>query len=90
MKPIVQIKEKTKEPTGKDNNGKTEPEKGKENESENPAPGTPQTPTEMTVEQKATALIAEIKKNAIGYPKDTAPALKTLENEVNKIKSEMK
>ncbi|WP_322949430.1 hypothetical protein RRG44_02115 [Mycoplasmopsis cynos] len=74
--------------TGKDNNGKTEPEKGKENESENPAPGTPQTPTEMTVEQKATALIAEIKKNAIGYPKDTAPALKTLENEVNKIKSE--
>ncbi|UWV83269.1 hypothetical protein [Mycoplasmopsis cynos] len=42
----------------------------------------------MTVEQKATALIAEIKKNAIGYPKDTAPALKTLENEVNKIKSE--
>ncbi|TQC54650.1 hypothetical protein [Mycoplasmopsis cynos] len=74
--------------TGKDNNGKTKPEKGKENEGENPAPGTPQTPTEMTVEQKATALIAEIKKNAIGYPKDTAPALKTLENEVNKIKSE--
>ncbi|WP_322959379.1 hypothetical protein RRG53_01440 [Mycoplasmopsis cynos] len=73
---------------GKDNNGKTEPEKDKKNEGENPAPGTPQTPTEMTVEQKATALIAEIKKNAIGYPKDTAPALKTLENEVNKIKSE--
>ncbi|CCP23849.1 hypothetical protein [Mycoplasmopsis cynos] len=74
--------------TGKDNNGKTEPEKGKENEGGNSAPGTPQTPSEMTVEQKATALIAEIKKNAIGYPKDTAPALKTLENEVNKIKSE--
>ncbi|WP_338583180.1 hypothetical protein [Mycoplasmopsis cynos] len=74
--------------TGKDNNGKTEPEKDKKNEGGNPTPGTPQTPSEMTVEQKATALIAEIKKNAIGYPKDTAPALKTLENEVNKIKSE--
>ncbi|WP_322941600.1 hypothetical protein RRG48_03550 [Mycoplasmopsis canis] len=60
----------------------------KKNEGENPTPGTPQTPSEMTVEQKATALIAEIKKNAIGYPKDAAPALKTLENEVNKIKSE--
>ncbi|WP_322960388.1 hypothetical protein [Mycoplasmopsis cynos] len=74
--------------TGKDNNGKTEPEKDKKNEGGNPTPGTPQTPSEMTVEQKATALIAEIKKNAIGYPKDAAPALKTLENEVNKIKSE--
>ncbi|WP_322961452.1 hypothetical protein [Mycoplasmopsis cynos] len=79
---------KNEDSTGKDNNGKTEPEKDKKNEGGNPTPGTPQTPSEMTVEQKATALIAEIKKNAIGYPKDTAQALKTLENEVNKIKSE--
>ncbi|MCU9935621.1 hypothetical protein NWP96_00110 [Mycoplasmopsis cynos] len=62
MKPIIQIKETAETQIFKDNNGKTEPEKDKKNEGENPAAWTPQTPTEMTVEQKATALIAEIKK----------------------------
>ncbi|UWV92973.1 hypothetical protein [Mycoplasmopsis cynos] len=41
----------------------------------------------MTVEEKATALIAEIEKNP-GYPSKTAPALKKLKDEVENIKKE--
>ncbi|UWV93377.1 hypothetical protein NW062_05310 [Mycoplasmopsis cynos] len=37
MKPIIQIKETAETQVGKDNNGKTEPEKDKKNEGENPA-----------------------------------------------------
>ncbi|UWV83126.1 hypothetical protein [Mycoplasmopsis cynos] len=42
----------------------------------------------MTVEEKATALIAEIEKNP-GYPSKTAPALKKLKDEVENIKKEI-
>ncbi|WP_322949432.1 hypothetical protein RRG44_02120 [Mycoplasmopsis cynos] len=73
--------------TGKDNNGKTEPEKGKENEGGNPAPGTPQTPPKMTVEQKAELLNKFI--DNIEYPDTNAPAKTTLKAKVEEIKNEV-
>ncbi|WP_322959408.1 hypothetical protein RRG53_02065 [Mycoplasmopsis cynos] len=81
---------KNEDSTGKDNNGKTEQEKGKENEggSTTPKDGKEETPPKVTVEEKATALIAEIEKNP-GYPSKTAPALKKLKDEVENIKKEI-
>ncbi|WP_322941787.1 hypothetical protein RRG48_04630 [Mycoplasmopsis canis] len=80
---------KNEDSTGKDSNGKTEQEKGKENEggSTTPKDGKEQTPPEMTVEQKATLLLAEIDKNP-GYPNPKAQAIMALKNEVENIKNE--
>ncbi|WP_322960389.1 hypothetical protein [Mycoplasmopsis cynos] len=72
--------------TGKDNNGKTEPEKGKENEGGNPAPGTPQTPPKMTVDEKV-KLLNEFIVN-IEYPNKNAPAKAKLKAKVTSIMNE--
>ncbi|WAM08499.1 hypothetical protein RRG46_00825 [Mycoplasmopsis cynos] len=77
---------KNEDSTGKENNGKTEPEKGKENEGRNPAPGTPQTPPKMTVDEKV-KLLNEFIVN-IEYPNKNAPAKAKLKAKVTSIMNE--